>query len=98
MAGAVVVFGRPGEGPGAKGISAFFVPSDLAGFSIAERIAVIAPHPLARIRFEQARVPATAVIGTPGEGFKIAMTTLDVFRTTVGSAARGFARRTLHET
>jgi acyl-CoA dehydrogenase len=93
-----VVFARTGEGPGAKGISAFIVPSDLAGFSIAERIAVIAPHPLARIRFEQARVPATAMIGTPGEGFKIAMATLDVFRTTVGAAALGFARRALDET
>jgi acyl-CoA dehydrogenase len=93
-----VVFARTGEGPGAKGISAFVVPSDLAGFSIAERIAVIAPHPLARIRFEQARVPAAAMIGTPGEGFKIAMATLDVFRTTVGAAALGFARRALDET
>jgi acyl-CoA dehydrogenase len=93
-----VVFARTGEGPGAKGISAFVVPADLAGFSITERIAVIAPHPLARIRFEQARVPATAMIGAPGEGFKIAMATLDVFRTTVGAAALGFARRALDET
>jgi acyl-CoA dehydrogenase len=93
-----VVFARTGEGPGAKGISAFIVPADLPGFSIAERIAVIAPHPLARIRFERARVPATAMIGAPGEGFKIAMATLDVFRTTVGAAALGFARRALDET
>ncbi len=67
------------------------------GFSIAERIEVIAPHPLARLRFENAHVPADAMIGAPGEGFKIAMATLDVFRTTVGAAALGFARRALDE-
>jgi acyl-CoA dehydrogenase len=88
-----VVFARTGEGPGAKGISAFVVSADLVGLSIAERIAVIAPHPLARIRLEEARVPASAMIGAPGKGFKIAMATLDVFRTTVGAAALGFARR-----
>jgi acyl-CoA dehydrogenase len=93
-----VVFARTGEAPGAKGLSAFIVPADLAGLSIAERIDVIAPHPLARIRFEAARVPASAMIGKPGEGFKIAMATLDVFRTTVGAAAVGFARRALDET
>jgi acyl-CoA dehydrogenase len=93
-----VVFARTGEGLGAKGISAFIVPAGIDGFSITERIAVIAPHPLARLRFEQARVPATAMIGAPGEGFKIAMATLDVFRTTVGAAALGFARRALDET
>jgi acyl-CoA dehydrogenase len=93
-----VVFARTGEGPGARGLSAFVVPADLAGISIAERIAVIAPHPLARMRFEEVRVPAAAIIGTPGEGFKIAMATLDVFRTTVGAAALGFARRALDET
>jgi acyl-CoA dehydrogenase len=92
-----VVFARTGEGPGAKGISAFAVPADLAGFSIAERLAVIAPHPLARIRFDNARLPAGAMIGRPGEGFRIAMATLDVFRTTVGAAALGFARRALDE-
>jgi acyl-CoA dehydrogenase len=93
-----VVFARTGEAPGAKGLSAFIVPADLARFSIAERLEVIAPHPLARIRFENARVPASAMIGKPGEGFKIAMATLDVFRTTVGAAALGFARRALDET
>jgi acyl-CoA dehydrogenase len=93
-----VVFARTGEAPGAKGLSAFIVPADLAGLSIAERIDVIAPHPLARIRFAQMRVPASAMIGKPGEGFKIAMATLDVFRTTVGAAALGFARRALDET
>jgi acyl-CoA dehydrogenase len=93
-----VVFARTGEGPGAKGLSAFAVAAGLAGISVAERIAVIAPHPLARMRFEEVRVPAAAIIGTPGEGFKIAMATLDVFRTTVGAAALGFARRALDET
>ena len=93
-----VVFARSGEGPGAKGLSAFVVPADLAGISIAERIVVIAPHPLARMRFEEVRIPAAAMIGAPGEGFKIAMATLDVFRTTVGAAALGFARRALDET
>jgi len=92
-----VVFARTGEAPGARGLSAFIVSKELAGFSIAERIDVIAPHPLARIRFDDARVPASAMIGAPGEGFKIAMATLDVFRTTVGAAALGFARRALDE-
>ena len=92
-----VVFARTGESPGAKGISAFVVPADAAGLSVVERIEVVAPHPLARIRFEDARVPATEMIGKPGEGFRIAMATLDVFRTTVGAAALGFARRALDE-
>ncbi|HLH87965.1 MAG TPA: acyl-CoA dehydrogenase family protein [Xanthobacteraceae bacterium] len=92
-----VVFARTGEAPGAKGISAFVVPADVAGFSVAERIDVIAPHPLARIRFDHARVPTDAMIGKPGDGFRIAMATLDVFRTTVGAAALGFARRALDE-
>ena len=93
-----VVFARTGEGPGSKGLSTFMVPSDLSGFSVAERIDVIAPHPLARLKFDGARVPASAMIGAPGEGFKIAMSTLDIFRATVGAAALGFARRALDET
>jgi acyl-CoA dehydrogenase len=97
IADVYVVFARTGEGAGAKGISAFLVPADVPGFSIGERIAVIAPHPLAQLRFDNARVPAAAMIGAPGEGFKIAMATLDVFRTTVGAAALGFARRALEE-
>jgi acyl-CoA dehydrogenase len=92
-----VVFARTGAGPGAKGLSAFLVPADVSGFSITERIEVIAPHPLARIKFDNARVPASAMIGTPGEGFKIAMSVLDIFRATVGAAALGFARRALDE-
>jgi acyl-CoA dehydrogenase len=92
-----VVFARTGEGPGAKGLSAFLVPADLPGFSVSERIDVIAPHPLARLTFERVTVPASAMIGAPGEGFKIAMATLDIFRATVGAAALGFARRALDE-
>jgi acyl-CoA dehydrogenase len=92
-----VVFARTGEGPGAKGLSAFLVPSDTKGLTVVERIEVIAPHPLARLKFERVRVPAAALIGAPGEGFKIAMATLDIFRATVGAAAVGFARRALDE-
>src|SRR5271167_535306 len=92
-----VVFARTGEGPGAKGLSAFLVPADTKGLSVAERIAVIAPHPLARVTFERVRIPASALIGAPGDGFKIAMATLDIFRSTVGAAALGFARRALDE-
>jgi acyl-CoA dehydrogenase len=92
-----VVFARTGEGPGAKGLSAFLLPKDLVGFSVAENIEVIAPHPLARLKFERVTVPASAMIGAPGEGFKIAMATLDIFRATVGAAALGFARRALDE-
>jgi acyl-CoA dehydrogenase len=92
-----VVFARTGEAPGARGISAFLVPAELEGFSIAEWIEVIAPHPLARIRFDKARVPGAALIGKAGDGFKIAMAVLDVFRSTVGAAALGFARRALAE-
>ncbi len=92
-----VVFARTGEGPGAKGLSAFLLPAEVSGLSIAERIDVIAPHPLARLKFNRARVPASAMIGAPGDGFKIAMSTLDIFRATVGAAALGFARRALDE-
>jgi acyl-CoA dehydrogenase len=93
-----VVFARSGEAPGAKGISAFIVPGDARGLSLAERLDVISPHPLARIAFEGVLVPAEAMLGAPGEGFKIAMATLDVFRATVAAAALGFARRALDET
>ena len=91
------VFARTGEAPGAKGISCFLVPADTKGLEIAERIEVIAPHPLARLAFSDARLPASAMIGKPGDGFKIAMSVLDVFRSTVGAAALGFARRALDE-
>ena len=93
-----VVFARTGEAPGARGLSAFVVDADTPGFSVAERIDVIAPHPLARLTFDGVRVPATNRLGAAGEGFKVAMATLDIFRSTVGAAALGFARRALHET
>ena len=93
-----VVFACTGEGPGARGLSAFIVEADNPGLAIAERLDVIAAHPLARLRFDRCRVPASALLGSAGEGFKIAMATLDVFRTTVGAAALGFARRALDET
>jgi alkylation response protein AidB-like acyl-CoA dehydrogenase len=92
-----VVFARTGEAPGSRGISAFIVDADAPGFEIAERIDVIAPHPLARLRFADCRVPEAQRIGAPGEGFKVAMRTLDVFRTSVAAAALGFARRALDE-
>ena len=92
------VFARTGEAPGAKGISAFLMPADTPGLAIAERLEVIAPHPLARLAFNDARLPASALIGAAGEGFRIAMAVLDVFRSTVGAAALGFARRALDET
>ncbi|MDQ6436080.1 acyl-CoA dehydrogenase family protein [Mesorhizobium sp. LHD-90] len=92
-----VFFARTGEAPGAKGISCFLVPADTKGMEIAERLEVIAPHPLARLAFDGARVPASAMIGKPGDGFRIAMSVLDVFRSTVGAAALGFARRALDE-
>ena len=92
-----VVFARTGEQPGARGISAFIVDAQTPGFAIAERIDVIAPHPLARLTFEQCRIPASQRIGAGGQGFKVAMATLDVFRTSVAAAALGFARRALDE-
>src|SRR5574343_738137 len=92
-----VVFARTGEQPGARGISAFIVDAGTPGFEIAERIDVIAPHPLARLRFTQCRIPASQRVGAGGEGFKVAMRTLDVFRTSVAAAALGFARRALDE-
>lgn len=91
------VFARTGEGEGARGLSAFIVDADNPGLQVSERIEVIAPHPLATLRFDGCRVPATKRLGSAGQGFKIAMATLDVFRTTVGAAALGFARRALDE-
>lgn len=93
-----IVFARTGEAPGARGLSTFVIEADNPGLTIAERLNVIAPHPLARLRFEACRVPASALVGRAGDGFKIAMATLDVFRTSVGAAALGFARRALDET
>jgi acyl-CoA dehydrogenase len=93
-----VVFARTGEAAGARGLSAFVVDADLPGFSIPQRIETIAPHPLATLRFDAVRVPLESRLGGPGEGFKVAMATLDIFRSTVGAAALGFGRRALAET
>ncbi len=92
------VFARTGEAPGAKGLSAFVVPADSSGLTIKERLEVIAPHPLATLSFKDVKIPVTALIGKAGEGFKLSMSVLDVFRSTVGAAALGFARRALDET
>ena len=93
-----VVFARTGEESGTRGLSAFIVPFDSPGLSITERIETIAPHPLATLEFDSVRVPAELRVGAPGEGFKVAMATLDIFRSTVGAAALGLARRALSET
>jgi alkylation response protein AidB-like acyl-CoA dehydrogenase len=92
-----VVFARSGEAPGSRGLSALIVDADTPGLEIAERINVIAPHPLARLRFTKARVPKSALLAAPGQGFKVAMQTLDIFRTSVAAAALGFARHALDE-
>ena len=97
IADVYTVFARTGEAPGAKGLSAFLIPADTPGLSVAERLEVVAPHPLARLAFDGCRVPASAMIGKPGDGFRIAMSVLDVFRSTVAAAALGFARRALDE-
>lgn len=97
IADVYTVFARTGEAPGTRGISAFVVFADDPGFSIAERIDVMAPHPLATIRFDGCRIPASRLLGKPGEGFKIAMRTLDIFRASVAGAALGFARRAMDE-
>jgi acyl-CoA dehydrogenase len=92
-----VVFARTGEAPGSRGLSAFVIDADTPGLEIAERIHVIAPHPLARLRFTGCRIPRDCMVGAPGQGFKVAMQTLDIFRTSVAAAALGFARRALDE-
>jgi len=97
LADHMVVFARTGEAPGARGLSAFVVEAGAPGLRVSERISVIAPHPLGTLAFEGCRVGADARIGEGGEGFKIAMATLDIFRSSVGAAALGFARRALDE-
>jgi acyl-CoA dehydrogenase len=97
LAAFYVIFARTGEGPGTKGLSAFIVDANSPGLDASERIDVIAPHPLGTLRLNNCRVPTDCLLGKLGEGFKIAMATLDVFRTTVGAAALGFARRAMDE-
>ncbi len=97
IADVYVIIARTGEAPGAKGLSAFLMPADVAGLSVLGRIEVMAPHPLAHLGLRDVMLPEGALIGRAGDGFKIAMAVLDVFRSTVGAAALGFARRALDE-
>ncbi|MEN8891987.1 acyl-CoA dehydrogenase family protein [Planktotalea arctica] len=97
IADVYTLFARTGDAPGARGLSAFIVSADVAGLEVTERLEVIAPHPLATLRFTDCRIPASAMLGQSGQGFKIAMSVLDVFRSTVAAAALGFARRALDE-
>jgi acyl-CoA dehydrogenase len=92
-----LTFARTGEAEGARGLSAFIVPADVPGLSVAGRIEVVAPHPLARLKYDKVRLPADALVGAPGEGFRVGMETLNLFRVTVGAAALGLARRALEE-
>ena len=92
-----VLFARTGEAPGSKGLSAFIIEADTPGLTISERINVIAPHPLGTLILQDCRIPTVNMLGNPGDGFKVAMATLDVFRTTVGGASLGFARRAMDE-
>ena len=91
------VFARTGEAPGARGLSAFLVPADSPGLEVSSRLKVIAPHPLASLKFTDCRIPGSALVGESGSGFKIAMAVLDIFRSTVAAAALGFSRRALDE-
>jgi acyl-CoA dehydrogenase len=97
IADVYVIIARTGEAPGAKGLSAFLLPAATQGLEVVSRIEVMAPHPLAHLRLTGVELPEAALIGKPGEGFKIAMSVLDVFRSTVGAAALGMARRALDE-
>jgi len=92
-----LTFARTGEGEGARGLSAFIVPADARGVSVEERIEVVAPHPLARLKYDNVRIPAGAIVGEAGEGFRIGMETLNLFRVTVGAAALGMASRALDD-
>ncbi|MBX3609367.1 MAG: acyl-CoA dehydrogenase family protein [Hydrogenophaga sp.] len=92
-----VVFAKTTADAGARGISAFVVPADAPGLDTSEHIDVMAPHPLATLRFNQCRVGADALLGTVDTGFKLAMQTLDIFRASVAAAALGMARRAFAE-
>ena len=97
IADAYVVFARTGETPNAQGISAFLVEGGLPGITLEERIAVLPPHTVGTLFFDDVRVPADRLLGQPGQGFKIAMAVLELFRPTVGAATLGFARRAMDE-
>ena len=97
VADTYIVFARTGEAPGAKGLSAFVVDANTPGLTVPKSIQVVAPHVIGDVAFNDCRVPASQLLGNPGDGFKVAMSTLDVMRSTVGAAALGFARRALSE-
>lgn len=92
-----IVFARTGEPGDAKGLAAFVVDAGIPGLAITEKLDIVAPHVIGTVVFNECRVDASALLGQPGDGFRIAMSTLDIFRATVGAAALGFARRALHE-
>jgi acyl-CoA dehydrogenase len=92
-----VVFARTGEAEGAKGLSAFVVEAGTPGFEVSKLVEITSPHPVGSLKFTKCKIPVSNLIGKSGDGFKIAMATLDVFRSTVGAAALGFARRALDE-
>jgi acyl-CoA dehydrogenase len=91
-----VVFARTAD-EGSKGLSAFIVPGNAEGFCVSSRVETLSPHPLGSLQFDHCRIPAEYRLGEEGDGFAIAMATLDIFRTSVGAAALGFARRALDE-
>jgi acyl-CoA dehydrogenase len=97
MADFYVVFAKTAPDLGTRGISAIVVDAATAGLDDSEHIAVMAPHPLATLKFDRCRVSASQLLGTENEGFKLAMQTLDIFRASVAAAALGFARRALAE-
>ena len=91
------VFAKTAPEAGTRGISAFIVDASTPGLDASEHIAVMAPHPLATLRFAQCQLPAHALLGELHGGFKLAMRTLDIFRASVAAAALGMARRALAE-
>ena len=93
-----VVFAQTGQTGDAKGVAAFVIDAGTPGFAITDRPQIIAPHAIGTLVFDDCRVPASSLLGQPGDGFRIAMSTLDIFRPSVGAAALGLARRALSET
>ena len=92
------VFARTGtDANGRASLSAFVVGARMPGFSVVERTAMIADHPIGEIEFKECRVPAEDMVGAEGDGFVLAMRTMDIFRASVGAAACGMARRALDE-
>src|ERR1044071_1322293 len=92
-----VVFASTDFNAKAKGISAFIVETDCAGFSVREKTRLLSPHPIGVLQFEDCFVSQDGLLGAEGNGFEIAFQTLDILRCTVGASAVGFARRALAE-